>query len=34
LPASVLREHPHCTIYLDAESAAGLNSKNLFRRGL
>jgi glucosamine-6-phosphate deaminase len=34
LPASVLREHPHCTIYLDAESAAGLNSENLFRRGL
>lgn len=28
LPASILREHPHCTIYLDAESAAGLNSEN------
>jgi len=23
-PASILREHPHCTIYLDADSAAGL----------
>jgi glucosamine-6-phosphate deaminase len=23
-PASILREHPNCTIYLDAESAAGL----------
>ena len=30
-PASVLREHPHCTIYLDAESAAGLNAENLSR---
>lgn len=33
-PASILREHPHCTIYLDAESAVGLNSENLSRRGL
>jgi glucosamine-6-phosphate deaminase len=36
LPASVLREHPHCRIYLDTESAAGLNPENLSRhaRGL
>ena len=25
-PASILRRHPHATLYLDAESAAGLES--------
>lgn len=33
-PASILSEHPGCTIYLDAESAAGLNSENLSHRDL
>lgn len=30
-PASILREHPNCTIYLDTESAAELNYQNLSR---
>lgn len=34
MPASILREHPNCTIYLDTESAAGLNSESLSQRGL
>jgi glucosamine-6-phosphate deaminase len=33
-PASILREHAGCTIYLDTESAAGLNSENLSRKDL